>query len=220
MTTDDLPMIGYLRVSTGEQVESGLGLRAQRDRIEDVAHRRGWQIVGWATDEGLSGATMTKRVGLENAIADVEAGVARGIVAAKLDRLSRSVLDFADLLQRADRRGWSLVVLDVDVDMTTPVGRLVVHILSAVAEFERRIIAQRTRDALAVKKTQGEALGRPDRAAGEVLREIAELREQGLTYQRIADALNAEQVPTVQGGRQWYAATVCGIVRRMRGQAA
>ena len=89
-------VVAYARVSTDEQAASGAGLDAQRIAVEAEAQRRGWTVVGWHADEGISGGKgVEHRPGLAAAIEAVESGRAAGLLAAKLDRVSRSVLDTA-----------------------------------------------------------------------------------------------------------------------------
>ena len=102
---------GYTRVSTSEQAQSGAGLEAQEAAIRAEAERRGWELVQVFEDAGASGKSLNGRPGLSEAIAAVERGEAEGLVVSKLDRLSRSLLDFAGLMERARKRGWSLVAL-------------------------------------------------------------------------------------------------------------
>ncbi|MCA1704859.1 MAG: recombinase family protein [Actinobacteria bacterium] len=101
--------VGYLRVSTAEQAESGAGLDAQRATVEAECARRGWRLVQVFTDAGVSGKSTDNRPALTEALAAVENGAAAALVVAKLDRLSRSVQDAAGLLDRAQRHGWALV---------------------------------------------------------------------------------------------------------------
>ena len=99
---------------------------------------------------------------LRLALEAIEAGTAEGLVVAKLDRLSRSLLDFAALMERGRKRGWNLIALDLGVDTSTPSGEMMASVLATFAQqFERRLIGQRTKDALAVKRSQGVVLGRP-----------------------------------------------------------
>lgn len=133
------------------------------------------------------------------------------LVVAKLDRLSRSDLDFAAITQRAKRRGWAVVALDVDVDMTTPAGELVANITSSVAPWERRIIASRTSDAMQAMKARGVRLGRPVELPAELRQRIAAEREAGATLRAIADRLNAEGIPTARDG-SWHASTVKAVL--------
>jgi DNA invertase Pin-like site-specific DNA recombinase len=82
-------------------------------------------------------------------------GDAKALVASKLDRLSRSMIDFTGLMATAQKQGWALVALDCAVDTTTPAGEAMANVLATFAQFERRLISQRTKDALAVKGRWG-----------------------------------------------------------------
>lgn len=206
--------LGYIRVSTDEQAASGAGLAAQRKAIRAEADRRGWElleIVG--EDSGASSATL-ERVGLQNAMASLDAREADVLVVAKLDRLSRSVSQGALVMERAKRKGWSLVALDFGLDTTTPAGEMVANVILSTAQYERRLIGQRTREALAEKRAQGVRLGRPPQVAGEVVDRMAALRAEGASLRRIADRLNAEAVPTGHGGAKWHASTVKALLDR------
>ncbi len=130
------------------------------------------------------------------------------LVVAKGDRLARSVLVLAGLLEDSNRRGWSLVALDLGVDTSTPAGRLVIQTLGAAAEYERRMIGARTREALAAKRAQAVRLGKPSRVDAAARRRIRDVRAQGWTWQRIADALNRDGVTTGHGGATWRPSSV------------
>ena len=202
-----LRLIGYVRVSTAEQADSGAGLTAQRDAIEAAAAQREWQLVCVAEDAGLSAKNLA-RPGLTSALASIEAGEADGLVVSKLDRLSRSLLDFAALMERSRKKGWALVALDLGVDTTTPAGEMVANVMATFAQFERRLIGQRTKDALAVKKAEGVVLGRPRVLDRETVARIVRMRGDGLSLATIADKLTDHGVPTAQGGVRWYPSTV------------
>lgn len=204
-------VVGYARVSTTEQADSGLGLEAQRQAIRVECERRGWKLLGIEEDAGWSGKVAT-RPGLQRALAACKAGRADGLLVAKLDRLSRSMQHAAALLAEAERDGWALVALDLGVDLSTPSGEVMAHVLAAIAQFERRLIGQRTKDALAVKKAQGVRLGRPRTLPGAVVGRIAKERASGRSLQAIADALNADGVPTAHGGSQWWSSTVAKVI--------
>jgi DNA invertase Pin-like site-specific DNA recombinase len=206
-----MKVIGYTRVSTDGQAESGAGLDAQEAQIRVECDHRGWELVRIATDTG-SGKSLAGRAELADALTDLDAGNADAMVAAKLDRVARSVLDFAELMARAARRGWSLVVLDVAVDTSTPSGELMATVVSAFAQYERRLIGQRTRDALAAKKAAGVQLGRRRTLDPAVRARIIAERASGRTLGAIAHDLNAGGVPTAHGGAQWHASTVKKIV--------
>lgn len=218
-------VVGYVRVSTAEQADSGAGLEAQRAAISDEVERRGWELVGVFEDaNGASGKSMRHREGLARALEAVEDGRADGLIVAKLDRLSRSLLDFAALMQRSQVNGWSLVALDLGVDTSTPAGEMMAHVLATFAQFERRLIGQRTKDALHARVATGKpwvskqgrltvGLGRPPGLPPSVRRRIVRERQQGRSLASIAAALNAEKVPTSQGGARWWPSTVRLVAR-------
>ena len=210
----------YLRVSTAEQADSGAGLAAQEQTLRAAAERKGWQIAAVLTDAGASGKSLSGRPALAEALALVESGEADVLAVAKLDRLSRSLLDFAGLMARAQRDGWGLLALDVDVDTTTPSGRLVANVMASVAEWERETIGQRTKDALAVKRAQGVRLGRPTSLSADVVARIVAERAAGRTMTAIADRLNAEGVPTARGGVRWYQSTVRAVLTSQAAEVA
>lgn len=207
-TSGNLRVVGYVRVSTSEQAESGAGLAAQRATIAAEAERRGWTVVAVHEDAGMSGRSLTGRAGLDAALLAVEKGQADVLAVAKLDRLSRSLLDFANLMERSRQKGWALVALDLGVDTTTPAGEMVAALMATFAQYERRIIGVRTREALAVRKTAGVRLGRPPALPKHVVERMRRERAEGRTLAAIADALNTEAVPTAHGGAQWHRATV------------
>lgn len=209
MTTvpDVIRAVGYRRVSTTEQADSGAGLAAQQTIIEAEALRRGWVLVDVFTDEAASGKSLVGRSALEAAIAAVESGQAEVLVVAKLDRLSRSLLDFASLMARAQTKGWNLVALDLGIDLSTPAGEFLASVMASAAQWERRIIGQRTREAMAAKKAAGVRLGPPRRLPDQIAQQIIELRSSGLSWARVAETLNELEVPTALAGREWYAST-------------
>ena len=197
--TDPTTYVGYVRVSTVEQADSGLGLAAQRAAIDAECLRRSWSLSAVHEDAGVSGKATANRPGLAAALGAVESGQAAGIVVSKLDRLSRSLVDFANLMARAQASGWNLVVLDLGVDFGTPAGEFLASVMASAAQWERRIIGQRTRDALTIKRSQGVRLGRPSRLSDEIASRIMEAHASGQGWTSIANALNADSVPTAQG---------------------
>jgi len=203
-----------MRVSTAEQAGSGAGLEAQQAAIGRETAHRGWDLVGLCTDAAASGRSITGRPALDQALRAVEGGGADVLIVAKLDRLSRSLLDFAALMARAQQRGWNLVALDLGIDLSTPAGEFLANVMASAAQWERRIIGQRTREALAVRRAQGVRLGRPVSLGADVTGRISSLRGQGVTLAAIADQLNADEVPTAQGGAHWHASTVRAVLQR------
>jgi DNA invertase Pin-like site-specific DNA recombinase len=211
-TNGALRAITYGRVSTGRQAASGISLDDQADQLAEVVTRRGWVHIAHLTDAGLSGRKMTNRKGLQDALDRLKRSEADVLVAAKIDRVSRSTTDFAKLLDKTEKEGWRLVVLDADVDTTTATGRLLLDVVSAAASFESRRIGERQQAVHAVRRAQGKRAGQPPLLPDDVRLRIAREHAEGKSLNAIAAALNEEGVPTAKRGR-WYASTISHVVR-------
>lgn len=222
------PAIAYLRVSTDKQGQSGLGLEAQRQAIASFAEAQGFELAAEFCDieTGKGADALAKRPRLAAALADARR---KGcpVIVAKLCRLSRDVAFISGLM--AKRVPFIVAELGPDVDS------FMLHIYAAVAEKERSMIAQRTRDALAAAKARGAKLGNPEIAkaqqkatearkayadafAANVLPIIREIRSTGASMRKTAAALNARGIPTARGGL-WAATQVSDIIQRA-GEAA
>jgi DNA invertase Pin-like site-specific DNA recombinase len=145
-------VVGYVRISKARN--GSLSLDAQTTALAEECGRRGWSLVRVERDEA-SGGSRRRRPGLARAVKACTSGEAEAIMSIRLDRLSRSAQDFADLLQEADAYGFGLVVLDFNIDTTSAAGRFTADILARVAQFERELVSERTIEALAEKKAQG-----------------------------------------------------------------
>lgn len=210
-STQALRALTYGRVSTGRQAETGLSLGDQEDKLGDYVASRGWVHVEHVTDPGASGKRMSNRKGLMAAMERLDRGEADVLVASKCDRVARSTSDFSALLDRADKKGWKVCVLDVDVDTTTAAGRLVVDVVAAAAQFESRRIGERVRDAHAVRKAQGKRAGQAPILSADIRQRIYNEHAAGQSFSAIARQLNAEGVPTAKGG-QWWPMTISQVV--------
>jgi DNA invertase Pin-like site-specific DNA recombinase len=206
--------LGYTRLSkaSGDDI-GGVGLVAQRRAIEEACDRRGWVLAEVLADNGHGGADMN-RPAAQDALARLARGEADVLVVSRLDRLSRSVVDFGQLVARSQGEGWGLLVIDMDVDTTTPTGELLANVVVSVGQFERRMIGLRTKEALAVKRDAGVRLGRPPALAPVIVRRIRRRRRAGWTLTRIADTLNSEGAPTAHGGERWWPSTVRAVLGR------
>ena len=207
-------VLAYTRVSTLEQARSGHGLEAQRQTIRQEAQCRGWKQLQIVEDDGWSAKDL-KRPGIREALELLASGEADTLIVAKLDRLSRSLLDFAGLMERSQSEGWSLICLDLGVDTSTPGGEMVANVMASFAQFERRLIGERTSAALQAAKAQGKRLGRPRQMDTKTLRIIARKREAGWSLAKIADHLTGKGIPTTRGGQSWYASTVHAALKSL-----
>ncbi len=213
----------YARVSTAEQARIGLGIAAQRSAIDDWAASRSDRTTVEHHDEnGASGMLAPDErpvlSGLLDRLAD-PADPAGTLVVSRLDRLGRSVIDVLGLMDRAEREGWSVVMLDLKVDTTTPVGLMVATVMAFMARMERDMTAERTRLALAERAAAGMRLGRPVSAQTRAAAQRAEqLEADGFTLRAIADTLTAEGWSRATGDHQrpWNAMAVARALHSQR----
>ena len=218
-------VIAYLRVSTGKQGKSGLGIEGQRQAIARFVDAEGLELIGEhvEVETGKGADALDRRPVLRDALALARKAKA-AVVVAKLDRLSRDVAFIANLM--AQRVPFIVSELGTDADP------FMLHIYAALAQKERAMIAERTRVALAQKKAQGARLGNrtnladaqamgaaatkegADAFAANVLPVVRDLQAAGIkTTRAIAEALNARGIRTVRGG-EWHHSTVRNLLAR------
>ncbi len=205
-------IVGYLRISTAGQAENGHSIDSQRGAISGEADRRGWEIL-WVED-AASGKDL-ERPGMTYALHLLATGQATGIVASRLDRLSRSVLDFATLLACARAEGWNVVILDLGLDLSTPYGQFGAHVLMAAAQLERDLISARTKEGLAAAKAKGIVPGPArSRVPDEVIARVRDLSAEGATLAEIANQLTQDRVPLPSGKAGiWHATQVRRVLQ-------
>jgi site-specific DNA recombinase len=219
-------VVAYIRVSTENQADGGVSLDAQRAKLEAYALAMDLELVAIEEDAGLSAKTLA-RPALRRALAMLDAGTADGVLVAKLDRLTRSVRDLGELVERYFAAKHSLLSVADSIDTGSAAGRLVLNVLTSVAQWEREATGERTRGALAHLKASGvrlggEALGwergsetdaegrrviRTVERDGATIKRVLELRAEGLTLRAIAERLTAEGHRTKRGGK-WAPETV------------
>jgi len=154
----DRQVLGYVRVSTEQQVEAGLSLEAQTEKVTAMAVVRGEPVTEWCVDAGASAKSLD-RPGMLRMLDLVDAGAVDLIIVAKLDRLTRSIADLADLLTRFDRRHVDLVSVAELVDTRSASGRTMLNLIVLMSQWEREAIGERTRDVMQHKRAKGERVG-------------------------------------------------------------
>jgi DNA invertase Pin-like site-specific DNA recombinase len=150
---------------------------------------------------------------MQGALKRLDQGKADFLLAVRLDRVSRSVADYASLLDRSKRRGWGIVLLSPNIDTSDPAGTFTSNVLASAAQYERELIGARTREGMAQRKAEGAVFGRA--VADDMLptyRRIGALHRGGLSINGIARRLSDEGVPTANGGQRWYASTVKAVL--------
>ncbi len=229
-------LIGYARVSSDEQARNGISLRSQRERIRAYAEANNVELVRIETDDGVSGfKAPEKRPAMDRALTSVRAGDSDGIVAIALDRLSRNAIETMLLIESSEREGWRLVAMDLALDTGTATGKMVAHVMAAVAQMYRDQISERTQDAL--DRVAREGRGRSGivpfgwrTAAGglrtrkgdrrplvkhpgeqKTLTSMRRLRAGGKGWQAMADHLNRQGHRT-RNGKRWDRKNVWAIL--------
>lgn len=201
----------YTRVSLAKQVEHGASLPAQEAALVAEATRRGWDYILMA-EEGKSAKNVTGRPVLQEAMRLLDSHKADVLMAVRLDRVSRSVSDFAAMMNRATRKGWGIAFTGTSIDTTDPSGRFSAHVMVAAAEFERALIGARTSEGMQQKKLEGQTFGRMvDPAFIPTYNRVLAMVADGEGYNAIARTLNEAGTPTARGGK-WYASTVRAMV--------
>ena len=216
--------IGYIRVSTQNQADEGVSLEAQRAKIEAWCTLNDAELIAVHEDAGVSGASMTGRDGLHAALKATTKGMA--LVCYSISRIARSTRDMLEIAERLDAKGADLVSVTERIDTTTAAGRMVFKMLAVLADFERDQIGERTKMALAHKRSIGEVYaatpfgfdaidGRLVEVKKEALivAEILRMRDAGSSLAEIADGLNARGVEGKRGGR-WHPSTVRYLINR------
>ena len=144
----------YIRVSTDEQAKEGYSIPAQRNRLEAFCVSQGWDIIGFYVDEGIS-AKDTNRPELQRMLKHIENGIIECVLVYRLDRLTRSVRDLYELLDVFEKHDCKFKSATEVYDTTTPMGRLFITIVAALAQWERENLGERVRMGMQEKAEEG-----------------------------------------------------------------
>jgi DNA invertase Pin-like site-specific DNA recombinase len=196
-----LRVIGYVRVSTTKQADSGLSIEAQELKIRQYCDLYELDLIKVIVE--CESAKNLNRQGIQEAIDLLQLGKAEGLIITKLDRLTRSLKDLSYLLDYLFQKAFLFSVYE-HIDTKSANGRLVLNILTSVSQWEREELAERTKEALMIKKAKGEYTGGksplgwrvnelgeevPDEAEQELIAIVRGYRDNRLSYSEIAQKL-------------------------------
>lgn len=195
--------VGYVRVSTDDQAREGLSLDSQRQRIANFCAAKAWTLFKIISDPGYSAKDLN-RPGIQEVINMAQEKAFQVLVICKLDRITRNIRDLGYLTQDVfEANDVAFSSIADNFDTTTANGKLVLNILGGVAQWEREIVAERTREVLSHKKERGEWVGRvplgfkigenvlvEDPEQMKVIQKAKRLRRSGKSIRAIAQALN------------------------------
>ena len=228
-----MKLIGYVRVSSEGQADN-TSLEDQQEKITAYCTALNHELVGLYKDV-QSGGKSDNRKGLQTAIADMLAGKADGLIVLKLDRLGRRASDVLTLIDKElQPNNKALIVIDMNMDTSTPTGKLVLTMLAGVAEFEKSQINERTKNGKKARaKTSDYANGgQPkfghkadnknlvvDDKEQQIIDVIRRHHKSGKSQRQIAEYLNKQGILSKQG-KQWSSTTVGRILDRLYPKAA
>ena len=225
--------IGYVRCSTQEQADSGLGLTAQAERIRAYCLMRKLVLIEIIDDAGVSGGKpLANREGGKQLLERIKKRKADAVVMLRLDRMFRNAGDCLTTVEKWEKSGIALHVVDLGgnaIDTTSAAGRFMLVVLAGAAEMERNLIRERTKSALAVKRSNGQRTGSvpfgfdldddgttlvPNPSEQQTSQDIQSMRDNGLSFPKIAEALTTRGILTKQGNGSWNQATIRSILKR------
>jgi len=227
-----MKVMGYVRVSTEEQAREGVSLKAQEDKIKKYADLHNLDLVEVIRDEGKSGKDLN-REGIQKVITLCKDRSVDHLVVYKMDRLTRRTLDLLTLVEEVFKPNRvQFHSISEKVDTSTAQGKFFLTITGAMAQMERDLISERTKEALQYKISKGELVGSPPLGFEAIEKELRKTQDElivvqeifkmkrgrgksKLSLRQIANRLNEKVIPTKRGGK-WYAGTVRYILRNSR----
>lgn len=216
--------IGYVRVSTEKQVNEGVSLDAQVEKIHAWALYNDYEVIHIYKDEGISGATMKKRPELQKALKAI--GKDMAFVCYSLSRLSRTIEDTIFISNFINGKKADLVSINEKIDTTAAAGRMIFNMMAVLNQFEREQISERVTVAMEYKKKENQAYSPTpygyDRIDDDlvinpveldIIRRIEKMRIDGLGWQKIANALNEDGIKS-KSGKEWLSTTIYRLMQR------
>ncbi len=221
--------IGYIRVSTPGQADEGISLDAQRAKLYAWALLNDYELLAVLEDAGISGKRADNRPGLQEAL-DLACQHQAPLVVYSLSRMARSTRDALEILDRLRECGADLVSITEQLDTTTAAGKMVFRLLAVLAEFERDLVSERTKAAMAHLKAQGKCCGQvpygwlkmpngdlvENKGEQVWLQLMCARADEGKSLHTIAAELNGMRIPTKTGKGIWHPKTISTILKAQR----
>lgn len=218
--------IGYVRVSTSEQATEGISLDNQKAKIKAYCDLNDIELIEIIEDAGFSGKNL-KRDGIKELLSQVKSKSIDAVIVYKLDRLSRKVIDTLTLIETFEKNGLTFHSLNEKIDTGTAIGRFFLNITASLAQMERDLVSERTKDALQMKIANGERAGQipygsrladdgstliMHKEEQEAIFLAKRLKGQGYSYRAICEVLEGKGYKA--NGKGWHPQTVKNILKK------
>jgi site-specific DNA recombinase len=223
-----MPAIGYVRVSTEDQAKEGVSLDNQKSKIKAYCQLKDLELREVIEDAGISAKNL-RRPGVQKLLKLARRREVDAVVVYKLDRIFRSTVDALETTKAFDKWGVSFHSIEETLDTRSAMGRFFFTLTAALAEMERRLIGERTKAALAHKRSRDEKTGGDiplgydltpqgilikNDAEQRVIRAIKRLHHHGFSLRGICSELEREGYKTKRGNAKWHPETVAHIIKR------
>lgn len=219
--------VGYVRVSTEDQAKEGVSLDNQKSKIKAYCQLKDLELREVIEDAGISAKNL-RRPGVQKVLRLARRKEIDAVVVYKLDRIFRSTVDALETTKAFDKWGVSFHSIEETLDTRSAMGRFFFTLTAALAEMERRLIGERTKAALAHKRSKSEKTGGDipfgyDLAQGllvknemeqRVIRLIKRFHDQGLSLRGICSELERDGHKTKRGNAEWHPQSIAHIIKR------
>lgn len=233
MEPDKPIAVGYVRVSTAMQVQDGFSLESQEQKIYNEISKRDLAIKSIYIDKGISGGSMNKRLGLEHLIESLSKDM--WVIVNSVSRLARNTKDLLSLVELFEKNKCHLVIIDLNLDITSPSGKLILTLLASQAQFEREITSERVKGVMTHLKDIGALrtkppfgwMMNPDKSKSaeihirnedeqKIIDKLRELRSfnRDMSYTGFSEYLNNKNIPPPRSSKKWYHKSLKIIMER------
>ena len=224
---------GYIRVSTVMQVNDGFSLEAQESKIAQECKKHNLFLKAFFIDRGLSGGSMDKRLALEKMRQEVKEN--DWIIIASVSRLARNTKELLELVEEIERKKAHLIIIDLNMDITSPSGKLILTLMASQAQFERELTSERVKGVLEHLKKTGNLRTKPhygwkinpDRSPGaplhirdekeqKIIERIRYIRSKNMKMGITAFTrlINDYNIPTGRNSKEWYHSSLKKLMLR------